>query len=251
MRRKGFIHTSCNALYRFAVQSQKSSGSCAQLVYAFCTCCASMSSTAFEEIAPKDSCNVFRGSVSFIKRVLKQKMSQRADFFSLLPKALRIWFFDTYLDAFSLHCLKRAYSHDPTLFHKVGVDELQYVNYVSCNAFEWFDITKVAQFLMFPVRKLPHATITARANAIDFDICVFCFDFCTSKSSCSDRYFQIQGEWICGCEPDTNDEESPDTVPFCDACYTKLLPSGKLDGNSTIKIHGHKFYIDSCYRMND
>jgi hypothetical protein len=183
-------------------------------------------------------------------------MSGAVDFFSRLPKRLRIWFFKKYLDEFSLHCLKRAYSLDCRPFHKIDIDEVQFINYVDCKAFDWLDIGKVGRFLLHPTRTLPHSVITARAWVRDDDICVFCFKFCTWFSSCGKRYHQIQGEWVCGCEPhhgsdDEDDDGRPSVVPFCDKCYDRLELTGDLEMGSSVDIHGHMFSVDYCYRVND
>ena len=50
------------------------------------------------------------------------------DFLMGLPKHLRLWFFNNYLDSFSLHCLQRAYCHDTRMFHDEYHDEFHFRN---------------------------------------------------------------------------------------------------------------------------
>lgn len=164
------------------------------------------------------------------------------DFFFRLPKHLRLWFFKTYLDVFSLHCLKRAYSYDRRPFYKNGVDEAQFQHYVRSKSFEWLDIDHVRPFLLFPRRTLPHSVVSCRARVIDSDICVFCFRFCTP----GERYNQIQGEWACKCAREN--DGTPDTAPLCDTCYEAY---NYFEMDQVVDIHGHSFLIDCCYQMNN
>jgi hypothetical protein len=99
---------------------------------------------------------------------------------------------------------------------------------------------------------LQNVTVTFPTKEDD-DVCRICFDWCTDHSSCSNRYHQLQGEWVdtpLGGVGAVGD--APDVVPICDNCYERLDQCYYDPAHGpVIDIHGHKFDVDCDYRMND
>ena len=89
------------------------------------------------------------------------------------------------------------------------------------------------------------------------EICRICFIWVTSRSKCSNRYWQLQGEWNNEIPKDerlTPIQEEEDgilykiaTVPICNTCFDKQ----NIDKKRQIWILGELFNIDNYYRMND
>lgn len=86
------------------------------------------------------------------------------------------------------------------------------------------------------------------------DICLWCREWCTTKSICSNRYNDIQGEWID--PPPTNDprllpdEHGIAVVPICDQCVS-LYELDETELSATILVMGRRFSFDGMHRVND
>lgn len=100
--------------------------------------------------------------------------------------------------------------------------------------------------------KIYHKSIFKFPRIEDDDICRLCFALCTSKSSCSNRYMQVQGKYI-DFNPEKGeisyDPEKVDVAPICDKCFVGI--EAVCNKNGIITILGCKFHVDCAYRMND
>lgn len=78
--------------------------------------------------------------------------------------------------------------------------------------------------------------------------CLFCRDWCSTNSSCSDRYTGMQG-WF---EKDKNNPELIICQYICDDCNNRneLEDGNKIKFKNIFKEKGY-FVIDSLFRMND
>lgn len=85
------------------------------------------------------------------------------------------------------------------------------------------------------------------AHGDDDPVCRLCGEYVQSRSSCSNRYMQIQGDYV-GKNPETfGGPREIDTVQICDECFE----SHDIDNRRSIEVLGSTFEIDSAYRMND
>ncbi len=91
------------------------------------------------------------------------------------------------------------------------------------------------------------------------DVCRWCFRWCTEKSSCSNRYFYVQGDYT-GMRPEVfasehTPTEDADSVPICDDCCKKFnLDEYQCEGKyhkDHIVILGCPFKVDCLSRVND
>jgi hypothetical protein len=78
-------------------------------------------------------------------------------------------------------------------------------------------------------------------------VCRLCGDHVEKHSTCSNRYMQIQGDYV-GRHPEGIADMQADVVPVCDRCYFKVYD---IDSRREIMVLGCVFRIDSSYRMND
>lgn len=77
--------------------------------------------------------------------------------------------------------------------------------------------------------------------------CIICDNLCTSNSSCSDRYYGVQGVFKNHCE---NYEESLCVLHVCDKCFD--IYEGVIDDDNTILFLDDQFEINgNAFRMND
>ena len=72
--------------------------------------------------------------------------------------------------------------------------------------------------------------------------CAICKKECEERSSCSNRYHGIQGQWDYNCEGDL-----PDYIAVCDVCFEE----NHVEEKDNIIIGGDTFWIDSYYRENE
>jgi hypothetical protein len=91
-------------------------------------------------------------------------------------------------------------------------------------------------------------------------ICSSCGEWCTLKSSCSNRYHFVQGTWDIpphGVYPSENGE--PDVIPICDQCWIQydIGEYGNapniivFDNNKSLLSLCPTFSVDSNFRVND
>jgi hypothetical protein len=93
----------------------------------------------------------------------------------------------------------------------------------------------------------------------DDNICIFCKNMCTTNSSCSDRYFQMQGTFEHDFDKIKLIANSDDLEAFYEFIYTASLCDKCLDIYEDDVQDGKKilfqdkgiFVIDCLYRMNN
>ena len=91
------------------------------------------------------------------------------------------------------------------------------------------------------------------------DVCSFCGELCTHKSSCSNRYNFIQGNWEILPEGVQRSTDGIETIPVCDDCYVHHDIGNYGNSPSLVVFYTKKrslsqsptFSVDSNFRAND
>lgn len=161
-----------------------------------------------------------------------------------LPRRLRIWFFRTYLDPFTLHCVQRAYSSVCKMFYREG-DEKHFVDAV---IHDYMFCLNEARMFLIGRRLNLNIMDTLPLKHIGYDlydeICRYCYAWCTKRSSCRYRYFQIEGKYI--------KSKKITYFPICDACHEYIdWVQYYSKTNRCITIYGRLFRYHCAGRKND
>lgn len=75
-------------------------------------------------------------------------------------------------------------------------------------------------------------------------VCSFCGEMCTHKSSFSNRYHFIQGNW------ENRPSEDVSVIPICDQCYHEH-DIGDSPNSIVFVKDSRAFSVDSIFRAND